>query len=102
VDLRGEYEPHGGTVTVESIVDGVSMGTQSVDIGTGLSVYGTAVYGTATYAGAGRRQFVLMHPLRSEGRTMVVRVQYVGQERWRLFSYHSGLVTEMNIRSFTE
>ena len=102
IDIRGEYEPHAGTATVEPLIDGVSQGSQSVNIGAGLSVYGTAQYGTASYAGAGRRQFYVMLPLGSDGRTFVLRVAYVGQEQWKLFSYHPGLVPETASRSFTE
>ena len=102
VDVRGEYEPHSGNFSAESVVDGVSMGSQSVSIGTGLSVYGTGTYGTATYAGAGRRQFHRMLPLRSDGRTYVQRFVYSGQERFRLFSYHPGLVPETRSRAFSE
>ena len=102
VDLRGEYEPHGGTFSVEPIIDGVSQGVQSVNIGAGLSVYGTGTYGTATYAGAGRRQFYLTLPLMAEGRTFVAKLTYSGQETFRLFSYHPGLTPETASRSFTE
>jgi hypothetical protein len=102
VDLRGEYEPHGGTVAVEPVIDGVSQGSQTVNIGAGLSVYGTGTYGSATYAGAGRRQFYLTLPLGADGRTFVLKVQYVGQEQWKLYTYHPGLVPETASRSFTE
>ena len=102
VDIRGEYEPHGGALAVEPVIDGVSQGSQSINIGAGLSLYGTAQYGTATYAGAGRRQFYVMLPLGADGRTFVLKVIYVGQEQWKLFSYHPSLVPETVSRSFTE
>jgi len=101
-DVRFEYEPHGGNVSVEAVVDGVSQGAQAVNIGAGQSVYGTAVYGTATYAGSGRRQAYVMWPLASEGRTYVQRITYSGQERWRLYSYHPGLIPETKSRAFSE
>jgi hypothetical protein len=102
VDLRGEYEPHSGAMAVEPVIDGVSQGSQTVSIGSGLAQYGSAQYGTATYAGAGRRQFYVMLPLGADGRTFVLKVIYVGQEQWKLFSYHPGLVPETASRSFTE
>ena len=102
VDLRGEYEPHGGTFSVEPLIDGVSQGTKAIPIGAGLSVYGTAVYGSATYAGAGRRQFYKTLPLVAEGRTFVLRMTYTGQEAFKVYSYHPGLVPETASRSFTE
>lgn len=102
VDVRGEYEPHSGACSIEPSVDNVSQGTQSVTIGSGISVYGTAVYGTATYAGAGRRQFYKILPLSSDGRTFSMKVTYTGQEQWKLYSYHIGLVPETASRSFSE
>jgi len=102
VDLRGEYEPHGGALAIEAVVDGVSMGSQTVNIGSGLSVYGTGQYGTAQYSGAGRRQFFKNLPLKSDGRTFVLKMIYVGQERFKLYSYHSGLVPETRSRAFSE
>jgi hypothetical protein len=102
VDIRGEYEPHSGNLTVEAVVDGVSQGTQSINIGAGLAVYGTATYGTGTYAGAGRRQFHKMLPLSADGRTCVVKVVYSGTERFRLFDYHVGLQPETTVRAFSE
>jgi hypothetical protein len=111
-DLRGEYEPHGGTLSIEPVIDGVSMGTQSVGIGAGLSVYGTitssdgtvigALYGTGTYAGAGRRQFHKMLPLRANGRTFELKMTYSGQETFKLFAYHVGVTPETRSRAFGE
>lgn len=102
VDVRGEYEPHGGTFAIEAIVDGVSQGSKTIPIGAGLSVYGTATYGTSIYAGSGRRQFHRMLPLSAEGRTFVLKMNYTGQERFRLYSYHPGLVPESRSRAFSE
>ena len=102
VDLRIEYEPHGGTVGIEPTIDGVSMGSQNVTIGTGLALYSTAVYNTAVYAGSGRRQAYQVLPLRAEGRSFVLALTYTGQEAFRVFSYHPGLVPERQSRSFSE
>lgn len=101
-DLRGEYEPHAGTFSFEPVIDGVSQGTQSVAIGSGLSAYGTATYGTGTYAGAGRRQFYKPLPLSANGRTFVLKMTYSGQEAFKVFSYNVGVVPETRSRSFSE
>lgn len=102
VDLRGEYEPNSGSLTEQALIDGVSMPTQNVSIGTGLSLYGTALYGTATYGGSGRRQFVVQRPLNADGRTYVQRFTYTGTKQFRLFSYHPGMVPETRSRGFSE
>ena len=83
-------------------MDGVSQGTQTLAVGSGLSLYGTATYGTGTYAGSGRRQGYLIHPLAADGRTYVQRLVYAGQEAERIFSYHPGMVPESASRSLTE
>jgi hypothetical protein len=41
-------------------------------------------------------------PLAAEGRTYVQKLTYSGQEKFRLFSYHVGLVPETRPRAFTE
>jgi hypothetical protein len=102
VDLRIEYEPNVGALTEQAVVDGVSMPSQSVTIGSGLSVYGTAVYGTATYGGSGRRQAYLPRPLSADGRTYVQKFSYTGQGKFRIFNYHLGIVPENKSRAFSE
>lgn len=102
VDLRMEYEPNVGALTEQAVVDGIAMPSQSVNIGSGLSVYGTALYGTATYGGSGRRQAYKMRPLAAEGRTYVQKYSYTGKGRFRMFSYHIGIVPETRSRAFSE
>lgn len=103
IDLRGEYEPHTGTFGVEPVVDGVTAGSMSVPMTPGGTVYGTGTYGTSVYAGGiTRRQFYKELPLSAEGRSFVLKAVYTGQERFRLFSYHVGMVPETASRSFTE
>lgn len=102
IDLRGEYEPHGGALTEQAVIDGMSMPSNSITIGSGLSVYGTALYGTGTYGGSGRRQWYLPRPLSAQGRTYVQKFTYSGQEQLRIFSYHVGLVNEPKSRAFSE
>ena len=65
-------------------------------------MYGTGTYGTATYGGAGRRQWVKTLPLSADGRTFVLKFQYVGKEQFRMYSYHVGLVPETRSRGFSE
>src|SRR5580765_3481715 len=101
-DLRGEYEPHGGALTAQSVVDGVTMPSISLTIGSGLALYGTAKYGTDVYAGSGRRQWYTSLPLESQGRTYVQKLSYSGKEKMRIYSYHLGVVPESRSRGFSE
>lgn len=102
VDVRGEYEPHAGAFSVEPVVDGISMGAQSVSIGSGQAAYGSAVYGTGLYAGSGRRMFHLMQPLDAEGRTVWLKTSYSGQDAFKHFTYAVGLVPEPVPLGFSE
>ena len=102
VDLRVQYEPNVGTLTETAVIDGVSMPSQNLSIGTGLAVYGTGLYGTAVYAGAGRRQAYVMHPLEAQGRTYVQQLVYSGQAKFKIYSYAPGLVPETRSIAFTE
>ena len=60
------------------------------------------MYGTAVYGGPGRRQFYKTLPLSAAGRTCVLKLSYVGQETFKLFSYTFGVVPESRSRSFSE
>jgi hypothetical protein len=102
INVRGEYEPHAGSLNVEPLADGVSQGSQGVTIGSGLAVIGTAVIGTDVIAGAGRRMWHLMQPLSAEGRNLQVKLTYAGQEAFRVFAYHLEFVPESAPRSFSE
>ena len=105
IDLRFEYEPHGGACSMEPVIDGVSQGTQAVSIGSGLAIYNVDVYGTAVYSGTGRtgrRQAYRILPLSADGRTCVLKLTYTGQETFRLFAYTAGMVPDVVPRSFTE
>lgn len=96
IDLHGEYEPHAGAFTVETVVDGVSQGgALSVPIGTGGATYdSTSVYDSALYAGSGRKHFVQELPLSAEGRTVVLKTAYSGMDSFRHFTYAYGIVPE--------
>ncbi len=94
IDVSGEYEPHSGALTVETVIDGVSQGIQNANIGSGLSAYGDVGYGALLYAGAGRKRFTQNLPLTAEGRQAVVKTSYTGQERFKQFTYALGVVPE--------
>lgn len=94
LELYGEYEPNQGSLALETLADGISVASNSVNVGSGLSVYGTATYGTATYAGAGRVPFVFPLPLAAEGRSFVQRATYTGQAAFRWFSYAVSVLVE--------
>lgn len=101
-DLHVEYEPHGGSFTAETLVDGISMGQIPLQIGAGLATYGTAVYGVDTYGGAGRRKGYTPLPLQSEGRNVQQKFVYTGQESFAVFTYAIGIVPESRPRQISE
>jgi len=101
-DLHVEYEPHGGSLTAETVVDGVSQGQIPLAIGAGLAVYGTAIYGTAVYGGSGRRKAYTPLPLGSDGRSAQQKFVYEGQESFALYTYGIGMVPERHVRQFSE
>jgi hypothetical protein len=101
-DVSVEYEPHSGQAAFEAVIDGVSQGSQSLNIGAGQAVYDTDLYDTATYAGAGRRHAFLQLPLSAEGRSFVGKVIYRGMEAFKVFTYTPGMVPETTTRRFSE
>lgn len=84
-----EFEPNEGTFTLETLIDGISQGTDTIDItSAGASRYGTATYGTGTYGGGGNRSiqpFTL--PLGAEGRSALMKLAYFGTARFRTYTY---------------
>lgn len=102
IDLHAEYEPHAGNFSAEPVVDGQSMGSIPLSIGSGLATYGVSEYGLASYGGAGRRKAHTMLPLNSEGRNYQQNFVYEGQEAFTLFNYAVGLTPEPNVRTFSE
>lgn len=102
IDLHGEYEPHGGALTAEVVVDNISQGQMSITIGAGLAQYGSTTYGGGQYAGAGRRKFYTPLPLSAEGRTAWLKTSYSGQEAFRQFTYAIGIMPESAPRGFSE
>jgi hypothetical protein len=93
-----EYEPADGTLTFELVVDGATQGVQSIDLGTGLAMYGSALYGTATYGGESRTTTALYFPLEADGKNFLVKITYAGTSRFRLLAYGFSLVSEPVIR----
>jgi hypothetical protein len=102
VDLHAEVEPHEGACSVEAVTDGIARGQISLNIGDQQAIYGTGTYGTATYAGAGRRKCFTELPLSADGRSVVLKASYTGQERFAIFGYAIGLVPEVMPRQWTE
>lgn len=94
LEVYGEFQPAAGAFGLEVLVDGVSVLSPSIAIGSGLSTYGTSTYGTATYGSRTRLPFVKMLPLNAEGRSIVLRATYIGQSLFRWFSYAFSTVTE--------
>jgi hypothetical protein len=101
-DLHVEYEPHAGSFSAETVVDGQSMGAISLSIGSGLATYGVSEYGLASYGGAGRRKAYTPLPLSSEGRNVQQNLTYTGQEEFTVFNYALGMVPEPNVRQVSE
>ncbi len=95
-----EFEPHGGTFGIELTVDGVSQGSQNVNISGGFSRYDVALYDVATYDGPGRARKPLMFPLGAEGIAAAVTATYTGQESFRWFGYDLIVVPEPDVRGF--
>jgi len=102
LEMHGEYEPNDGSFSIEPLVDGVSQGTFSINIGASLPRYGTAVYGTAQYGSVERRKWYQVMPLQAEGRTVTVRQTYTGQSRFRSYTYAAVVLPESEPRTFTE
>lgn len=97
-----EYEPHGGTLTGETVVDGVSQGSLTIGIGAGVARLDTAIIGTDVLAGAGRRKAYLELPTSAEGRSLTQKFTYAGQERMKVFAYSFDVVPETHPSHLTE
>lgn len=102
LEMHGEYEPNDGAFSIEPLVDGVSQGTFSLNIGAGLSLYDDAEYDTDVYDSVERRKWYQILPLGSEGRTLTLKHTYTGQSRFRSFTYAAMLLPESKTRSFSE
>ena len=96
-DAYVEVEPNAGAFTMEFVVDGVSMGSQSIAIGSGLAAYGTGTYGASTFAGVGRQQIPMDLPLEAEGHTIQMKATYTGQAPFRWFAYRIGMLPESGV-----
>jgi len=101
-DVHVEYEPHAGSFTAESLVDGVSQGQISIGIGAGLASYGSATYGVDSYGGSGRRKGYTPLPLGSDGRSIQQNFVYEGRESFAVFTYALGMVPEPQPRQMSE
>ena len=89
-----EFEPNGGSFSVEAVVDGASVGSQTVDIGSGLAVIGTAVIGTDVIGGGNRLSKYVEWPISAEGHSVVFKGTYVGTQRFRWYGYSHVILPE--------
>lgn len=96
--LYGEYRPSDGTFGVTINVDGIDVSSQTVNIGGGLSVIGTAIIGTSTIGGASRAMFALELPLSAEGRALTVSGRYQGQDILEWYTYGIEYQPEPDVR----
>lgn len=96
--LYGEYRGASGLFGVTIRVDGKVVVSATVDIGAGISQYGSAQYGTAQYGGAGRSMFNLDLPLSAEGRTVSYEWRYQGQAVPELYTYGLEYQPEPEVR----
>jgi hypothetical protein len=100
IDLFGEFGPAPGTFGIEVRVDDNPVTNLSFNIGSAVSLYGTAIYGTSLYGGRLRRNFTSMLPLKAEGLTLTLRATYTGQATFRWFTYAVGHRPEPQLRGF--
>lgn len=98
IDGYVEFEPNAGSFSVETLIDGVSMGSDSIDIAGDQDVYGTGQYGTATYSGGNRDMKAFTLPLESEGRSVLMKTAYLGQATFRHYTYAFGISPEVSPR----
>lgn len=97
-ELYGEYRGASGLFGVTIRVDGKVALSTSVDIGAGISQYGSAQYGTAQYGGAGRSMFTVDLPLSAEGRTVSYEWRYQGQAVPEFYTYGLEYQPEPEVR----
>lgn len=100
IDGYVTLQPNDGSFAVDVIVDGVAMGSQSIDISGAGPILGEAVAGTAVLGGTSRKQRPLRLPLEAEGQTFQIEATYTGQAAFRWFGYGLGLVPEPDISAF--
>jgi len=98
IDGYVEFQPAGGTFSVEAFVDGSGKGSQSIDIGSSLARYGSAIYGTDTYGSSARRQRPLMFTLSAEGSTVALRARYSGRSTFKYYTYKLTVMPEGRLR----
>lgn len=83
LDVHGECSTGDGTLTIEVLVNGLSVSTQAVPL---------------IYDGANRRSFVLTLPVMAEGSYVQLAVRYHGATRLQLFTLGLTLRRERAIR----
>ena len=102
IDTRVEFRPSGGTLTAELKVDGLTQGSQAIDIGSGLTPYdSTAGYDDAgsNYDGSDRLYRHLNWPLSANGYAATMTLNYAGKDAHRFYTYAHGIRPETNPRN---
>ena len=102
IDTRVEFRPSGGTLTAELKVDGLTQGSQEIDIGSGLTPYdSTAGYDDAgsNYDGSDRLYRHLNWPLSANGYAATMTLNYAGKDAHRFYTYAHGIRPETNPRN---
>ena len=102
LDLHVEYEPHAGSLTHETLIDTVSQGARTFNIGSALAKWGSVVWGAFRWGGTGRRKAYAELPLTAEGRNIAQRFTYSGAEQFRFFNYAHTIRPESKPRRFSE
>ena len=95
-----EFAPNDGSFSVDLVVDAVSQGSQSINIGGGLARIGSAVIGTDAMGGADRQTAFVEWPMAAEGHSAVLTATYIGQQRFKFFGYTHTVVPEGIARRF--
>ena len=98
MNLFTEYSSASGTLGATVRVDGQEVFSGNVDIGSGLSVIGTATIGSSTIGGPDRAMFPIQLPLDAEGRSASVTYTYHGQATPIIYDYAFEIQPEPAIR----
>ena len=100
IDSYLEVQPAAGTLTVELIVDGLSLGVQTITIGGNLPRYGVAHYGVDNYGGFSRTTVPVVWPLEADGHTAQLLMRYLGQGDFHAYTYGHNILPEPLPRGF--
>jgi hypothetical protein len=94
VGTHVEFEPNDGAFNVELVVDGVSQGSQPIQIGEGLARYDSAQFDVDVFSGGNRTTKFIEWPMTAEGHALVFNATYLGQHRFTWFGYTHTVLPE--------